>query len=181
MKIQPTVIQDCLLIEPTLYHDQRGLFFEAYNKNQLEAYLGRVVDFVQDNHSESKKGVLRGLHYQKGNAAQAKLVRVVKGAVLDVILDIRPGSPTFGQHYKVRLSQENGKMLFIPKGMAHGFLSLEEGTVFTYKCDQFYDPDAEAGIYFNDPELNIDWEYPLEDIILSKKDETLPYFNALTL
>ncbi|MEX0291176.1 MAG: dTDP-4-dehydrorhamnose 3,5-epimerase, partial [Flavobacteriaceae bacterium] len=139
----------------------------------------KAVHFVQDNHSVSHRGVLRGLHFQRGSHAQAKLVRVIKGEVLDIILDIRKDSPTFGKHFKVRLSEQNKKILFIPKGIAHGFLALTDETIFVYKCDQYYNKEAESGIIYNDPQWGIDWEFPAEEIILSEKDLSLPTFDAL--
>ena len=181
MEIKETTLKGCYLIEPNVYKDDRGEFFESFKKEELEAALGQPVNFIQDNHSVSHKGVLRGLHFQREPYAQAKLVRVVKGEVLDVVVDLRSGSPTYGQHYKTKLSSANRKILFIPKGMAHGFLSLTHDTVFTYKCDNYYHRDAEAGILFNDPELQIDWEYPLQDLILSDKDRNLPTLKQLTL
>ena len=181
MTIKETDIAECLLLEPKVYTDERGSFFESYNQESFDRQLGRTVRFVQDNHSISNKGVLRGLHFQKGPFAQAKLVRVIQGEVLDVVLDIRKNSPTFGKHFKVHLSSENQKMLFIPRGMAHGFLALKEETIFVYKCDQFYNKEAEAGIIYNDPDLGIDWEFPTDQIVLSEKDSLLPSFNALSL
>ncbi len=181
MEILETTLKDCYLLEPKVYTDVRGAFFEAYRKDELEALIGQRVNFIQDNHSISKRGVLRGLHFQKDPHAQAKLVRVVKGEVLDVVVDLRNDSPTYGQHYKTRLSSGNRKMLFIPRGMAHGFLSLTEDTVFTYKCDNYFNRESEAGIRFNDPELEIDWEYPHKDIILSEKDKNLPTLKQLYL
>ncbi len=181
MKITQTHLKGCFIIEPTLFKDQRGSFFESYNKKELESAMGRPVHFVQDNHSVSRKGVLRGLHFQKGEYAQAKMVRVVKGEVLDVVVDVRLKSPTFGEHFKLKLSDENHKMLFIPKGMAHGFLSLKEGTVFAYKCDEAYHMAAEGGIIFNDTDLNIDWEFPEKEMILSSKDMQLGAFKSLSV
>ncbi len=180
MTITETHIAGCFLIEPKVFIDERGSFFESYNQNDLEKHLGRIY-FVQDNHSRSQKGVLRGLHFQKGRYAQAKLVRVINGEVLDIVADIRKGSPTFGAHYKAHLSEENRKMLFIPKGLAHGFLALTKDAVFVYKCDQYYQAEAEAGIIYNDPELNIDWEYPDDHLILSQKDKSLPTLKELKL
>lgn len=181
MIITETQLKDCLILQPEVYKDNRGTFFESYNKKQLDAYLGRCIDFVQNNHSISHKGVLRGLHYQVGDKAQAKLVRVVNGAVLDVVVDIRKGSETYGQHVKLQLSAVNKKMVFIPRGMAHGFLSLTDGAEFVYKCDNYYNKEAEAGIIFNDKDLNIDWEFPAEPIICSEKDKGLPAFNEISL
>lgn len=174
MEIQQTNLEGCFLIDPTVYEDSRGLFFESYNLNELQEVLGRSIQFVQDNHSISGKGVLRGLHYQRGEMAQAKLVRVIKGEAIDIVVDLRPDSETFGHHYKTRLSATNRRILFIPRGMAHGFLALEDQTEFVYKCDNFYDAQSESGIIYNDPALNIDWEYPKDEIILSEKDRGLP-------
>ncbi|MBT8185744.1 MAG: dTDP-4-dehydrorhamnose 3,5-epimerase [Eudoraea sp.] len=179
MTISSTNISDSFLITPKVFEDERGAFFESFNQMEFEKTLGRSLHFVQDNHSVSRKGVLRGLHFQRGRHAQAKLVRVVKGEVIDVVLDIRKDSPTFGQHYKVRLSDKNRKMLFIPKGIAHGFLALEEDTIFVYKCDAYYNVEAESGILYNDPEWEIDWEVPSDQIILSQKDRALPLFKEL--
>ena len=138
LKITETHLKGCFVIEPTVFDDDRGIFFESYKKNKLEEALGRPIDFVQDNHSVSKKGVLRGLHFQVGEYEQSKLVRVAKGEVLDVAVDLRKDSATFGQHYKLRLSDSNKKSLFIPKGMAHGFLTLSDEAIFVYKCDTYY-------------------------------------------
>jgi dTDP-4-dehydrorhamnose 3,5-epimerase len=179
--VNPTNIADSFLITPKVFEDERGEFFESFNQMKFEEALGQRLSFVQDNHSISNKGVLRGLHFQTGRDAQAKLVRVVRGEVIDIILDIRKESPTFGQHYKVRLSGKNKKLLFIPKGIAHGFLALEEETVFVYKCDAYYNKAAESGIIYNDPQLNINWEFPQDKIILSAKDRALPLFKDLEL
>ena len=181
MKITETILEGCYVLEPKIFEDERGIFFESYNKKDFEERIGLNIDFVQDNHSVSKKGVLRGLHFQKGENAQAKLVRVVKGEVLDVVVDIRKESPTFGRHFKIKLSDTNNKALFIPKGMAHGFLTLSEEAVFVYKCDSYYQKQAESGIMYNDEDLGIDWEYPSKKIILSKKDRQLPSLKALSL
>ena len=181
MKISETNLKGCFLLEPKVFVDKRGLFFESFKKNELEKALGYKVSFVQENQSISKRGVLRGLHFQKGDAAQAKLVKVVKGEVLDVIVDIRKDSPTFGQHFKIRLTAENKKMLFIPRGIAHGFLSLSEEVIFTYKCDNYYHHKAESGILYNDADLGIDWEFPQEQILLSPKDLQLPLFKTIIL
>ena len=181
MKITETKLEGCFLIEPSVFPDARGEFFESYNKAILEKELDIKTQFVQDNHSISHKGVLRGLHYQENPNSQAKLVRVVAGAVLDVVVDIRTESPTFGMHYKVKLSEVNKRILYIPRGMAHGFLALEAQTVFVYKCDNYYHKEAERGIIFNDPDLQIDWEYPEADIILSEKDRKLPALKSITL
>ncbi len=181
MKITETNLKGCFILEPTIFEDKRGIFFESFNKKNFEQYIGKSIDFIQDNHSTSRKGVLRGLHYQKGGDAQAKLVRVVKGEVFDVAVDMRKGSTTYGEHFKMRLTENDNKLVFIPKGMAHGFISLVDDTIFAYKCDEYYNQQSECGIVFNDPELNIDWEYPLEKIILSEKDKRLPTFKDLYL
>lgn len=181
MTISKNNIAGSFLINPDIYEDERGTFFESFNQKEFENILGNPIQFVQDNHSISNKGVLRGLHFQKGKHAQSKLVRVVRGEVIDVIVDIRKDSPTFGEQFKLRLSEKNKKVLFIPKGVAHGFLALEEETVFVYKCDEYYNKEAESGIIYNDPQWNIDWEFPVDQIILSRKDSLLPPFNELEL
>ncbi|APQ17348.1 dTDP-4-dehydrorhamnose 3,5-epimerase [Maribacter hydrothermalis] len=179
MNIIKTKFKDCLLIEPSFFDDSRGLFFETFKKNQLESALGFAIEFVQENTSISKKGVLRGLHFQKNTAAQAKLVTVQQGEVLDVVVDLRPKSETFKQHLKFILSDKNHNSLFIPKGMAHGFLALTDNTVFNYKCDNYYNPQMEAGIIFNDSDLEIEWDYPINDLIISKKDLLLPSLKSV--
>lgn len=181
MTITKTNIEGCVVIEPTIFEDNRGAFFESYNKKALEHYLGMPIDFVQDNHSISAKGVLRGLHFQNGTFAQTKLVRVIRGEVIDIVVDIRKQSNSFGEYFKIRLSEENKKMLFIPKGLAHGFLTLDNNTQFIYKCDQYYKKEAEGGIIYNDPDLNIDWEFPSDRLILSEKDKKLPFLKELDL
>ena len=177
MKIHPTKLPDCFIIEPRVFQDQRGFFFESFNKKVLEHLLGRTLEFVQDNQSLSGRGVLRGMHFQEGEHAQAKLVRVVRGELLDVVLDLRTASPTFGEHIKIHLSAENRKMLFIPRGMAHGFLSLEDNTLFLYKSDNYYHKDSERGLRYNDPDLSIDWEFPERELLLSDKDKEWPPFK----
>lgn len=174
-----TKLSGCFSIEPEVFKDDRGIFFEVFKKSALEKIVGHSIDFVQENQSISKKGVLRGLHFQKGEAAQAKLISVLKGEVLDVIVDIRPDSPTYGEHIKVKLSSKNKKVIYIPKGMAHGFLALSKKVIFNYKCDNYYQPEAERGILYNDKDLNIDWNFPNNDLILSKKDLKLPEFRKL--
>ena len=181
MKITETPIKGCYILEPITYEDERGLFYESYHKDRFDRSIGGKVDFVQDNVSISKKGVLRGLHYQKADSAQAKLVHVVKGEVLDVIVDIRKGSPSFGTHFKMKLSDENRTSIFIPKGMAHGFLAMTDDVIFSYKCDALYNPKSEAGILYNDPNLNINWEMAENDLILSEKDLKLPLLKELEL
>ena len=161
------------VIEPQVFADSRGYFMESFKQNEFEKHIGKV-DFIQDNESKSSYGVLRGLHYQKGEFSQAKLVRVIKGKVLDVAVDIRKSSPTFGQFVAVELSEENKKQLFIPRGFAHGFVVLSEEAIFTYKVDNLYAPQADAGIIYNDPEIGISWQINTEDILLSEKDTKHP-------
>src|SRR5690606_23183468 len=177
MKITETRLKGCFVLEPTIFKDNRGLFMESYKKSSLEEAIGASINFVQDNISVSKKGVLRGLHYQTGKHAQVKLVQVIKGAVLDVVADMREESATFGQYLKFKISDENRKSIFIPKGMAHGFLALTDEVIFAYKCDAYYHPQAEAGIVFNDSNLNIDWEISETEMILSEKDLNLPLWK----
>lgn len=161
------------VIEPKVFLDSRGYFMEAYKQNEFEQHVGKV-NFIQDNESKSSYGVLRGLHYQKGEFSQAKLVRVLRGEVLDVAIDIRKSSPTFGKHVAVRLSEDNKRQLFIPRGFAHGFVVLSKEAVFTYKVDNVYAPQAEAGIVFNDPQIAIEWGVPEKDMLLSDKDKVSP-------
>lgn len=179
MKVTETYLKECFIIEPMIFGDQRGYFFESFNEKNFTKETGLKVNFIQDNEAFSNKGALRGLHFQKGTAAQAKLVRVVQGKVLDVVVDIRPNSPTYGKHFSMILSGENKKQLFIPRGFAHGYSVLEDETIFSYKCDNFYDKSAEGGIIYNDPELNIDWMLQEEEIILSGKDKILPPLKEL--
>lgn len=179
MILTETGLNGCYIIEPKVFKDERGAFFESFQKEKLEKALGRPLDFVQDNQSISKRGVLRGLHFQNGSHAQAKLVQVVKGSILDVIVDLREGSATFGTHIKVNLSDTKKQLIFIPRGMAHGFVVTSEEAIFSYKCDNYYHQPAEGGIAYNDPTLAIDWEYPVEHIILSDKDARLPSFKSL--
>ena len=181
MKITKTSLIGCFIIEPTIFKDDRGLFYESYKKVEFEDQLGERVNFVQDNVSVSKKGVLRGLHYQKGKHAQAKLIQVLKGEALDVVVDLRKGSKTFGKHFKLIISSMNKKSIFIPKGMAHGFLALTEEVIFSYKCDNYYNYMAEGGIVYNDIDLNIDWEISADKAILSKKDLSLPALKDVNL
>lgn len=169
MNFLETAVQGVYVIEPKVYNDARGYFFEAWKKEEFEERLGRV-EFIQDNESKSSYGVLRGLHYQKGEFSQAKLVRVIKGKVLDVAVDIRRSSPTFGKHVMVELSEENKRQLFIPRGFAHGFLVLSDEAIFTYKVDNVYAPQAEAGIRWNDPQLAIEWPIDPKDVLTSEKD-----------
>ena len=175
MNIIKTELDGVLVIEPKVFGDARGYFFESWNKERLES-CGIHADFIQDNESKSRFGVLRGLHFQAAPYTQAKLVRVIQGAVLDVALDIRKGSPTFGKHVAVELSGENKRQLFVPRGFAHGFVVLSEEVIFAYKCDTGYMPSHERGITFNDPALGIDWKVNLESYILSEKDTRNPLF-----
>ena len=169
MKVIETSIPGVLVVEPQVFGDARGYFLESWNQRDFDAAV-RPVRFVQDNESKSRYGVLRGLHFQKGKYAQSKLVRVVQGRVLDVAVDIRRGSPTFGQHVTCELSGENHRQFFIPRGFAHGFSVLSEEAVFQYKCDNPYAPDQEGAIAWNDPALGIDWGLPEADVLLSEKD-----------
>lgn len=179
MEIIKTDIAGVLIVEPTVYGDARGYFFESFNEREFREKTGFKVHFVQDNESKSSYGVVRGLHFQRPPHAQSKLVRVVRGEVLDVAVDIRPKSPSFGKHVAVRLSAENHRQFFLPKGFAHGFSVLSEDAVFQYKCDDFYAPDCEGAIAWDDPELGIDWMLPAEDVILSEKDRNHPSFDEL--
>jgi len=176
MEIFVTKIPDLLIIKPKIFTDSRGYFFESYNKQLLKKH-NINVEFVQDNESKSIYGVIRGLHYQIEPYAQAKLVRVLEGKVLDIAVDLRRGSPTFMRWHSVELSAENKKQFFIPKGFAHGFAVLSETATFSYKCDDFYKPDSEKGIIFNDPQLRIDWKIDLNKAIISEKDKKLPAIN----
>jgi dTDP-4-dehydrorhamnose 3,5-epimerase len=166
----PQSIPDVLVIEPKIHGDQRGYFVETFRQDKFEQALGYKVNFIQDNESKSSKGVLRGLHFQLAPHAQSKLVRVIEGAVLDVCVDIRIGSPSFGQHVKVVLSGENKKQIFIPRGFAHGFVVLTDTATFAYKVDNYYSPECDRGLTFDDAELNIDWQLPKEQLQLSDKD-----------
>lgn len=178
MEIKLTTLEDCYIIEPTIYEDQRGYFYEKFNQKQFEELTGMNGQFVQDNVSKSAYGVLRGLHLQKGDHAQAKLVSCLEGKVLDVAVDVRENSPTFGQWFSIELTEENKLQLYIPRGFAHGFCVLSDTAVFSYKCDNYYNKASEGGIIWNDEELNIEWQLPLEDIILSEKDTVLPSFSS---
>lgn len=166
-------IKGVWVIEPKVFNDARGYFFEAFKKEEFEKHVGKV-DFIQDNESKSSYGVLRGLHYQKGEFSQAKLVRVIKGKVIDVAVDLRKSSETFGQYVAVELSEENKRQLFIPRGFAHGFLVLSDEAVFTYKVDNVYAPQADAGIIYNDPQIGIKWDIEADKVLLSEKDCKLP-------
>lgn len=174
MKFTETKLKGCFILEPKIIKDERGYFMESFNEKTFSEGVGQKVTFVQDNQSFSTKGVLRGLHYQTGDHAQAKLVRVLHGEVLDVAVDLRPNSPTFGQYETVFLSAENQTQFFIPRGFAHGFLVLSETATFFYKCDNFYNKESEGGLLFNDSTVNIDWSFPEEQLIISEKDTVLP-------
>lgn len=180
MKITTTAIEGVVILEPEVFGDERGYFFESFSQREFEEKVCKTT-FVQDNESSSRYGVLRGLHFQKPPHAQAKLVRVVKGKVLDIAVDIRKGSPTFGHHVSIELSGENKRQLFIPRGFAHGFAVLSDEVVFQYKCDNYYVPHSEGGILWNDPALGIDWKLPAEDVILSEKDKKNVLLNELKL
>jgi len=175
MNILPTPLEGCFIIEPRIFGDERGYFFESFNQAKFKELTGDDTVFVQDNQSYSTKGVLRGLHFQTGQSAQAKLVRVVKGEVLDVAVDLRAGSKTYGKHFSLEISEKNNLQLFIPKGFAHGFVVLSDDAIFQYKCDNYYDKAAEGGIHYADPYLNIDWILPKDKLIVSGKDLELPY------
>lgn len=170
MKVLKTAIEGLLIIDPTVFGDSRGYFFESYNKQRFKDETGLDIDFVQDNESMSSYGVMRGLHFQKPPYAQSKLVRCVKGKVLDVAVDIRKGSPTYGQHVAVELTEDNHRQFFVPRGFAHGFAVLSQTAVFQYKCDNFYAPQADGGINIKDDTLGIDWQIPMDRAILSDKD-----------
>ncbi len=174
MEITQSKISGCFLVKPELRTDERGYFMESFNERDFSEATGMNVHFVQDNQSCSIKGVLRGLHYQTGEFAQSKLVRVLHGEVLDVVVDIRPGSPTFGEYVSVKLSDENQLQMFIPRGCAHGFLVLSDSATFFYKCDNYYSRDCEGGIIYNDPTIAIDWQMPRGKLIISEKDRFLP-------
>lgn len=177
MKVEETFIKGCFVISPKVFTDKRGYFFESFNLNKFKELTGVIINFIQDNQSQSSKGVLRGLHFQAGEFAQAKLVRVIKGSVLDVCVDLRKESPTFGKHFSIILDDKNNKQLFIPRGFAHGFLVLENETIFSYKCDNVYNKSSERGILFNDKRLNINWNFTNDKILLSDKDKQLPTFE----
>lgn len=176
MNVIKTQIEGVFILEPRIFNDTRGYFFESFSAREFEEKVCRTT-FVQDNESYSTYGVVRGLHFQKPPFTQSKLVRVIQGAVLDVAVDIRPGSPTYGQHVAVELTGDNHRQFFIPRGFAHGFAVLSETVLFQYKCDQFYAPQSEGGIAWNDPTLNIDWKIPADQVILSEKDSNYPLFK----
>ena len=171
MAVIKTAIEGVVIIEPTIYGDERGYFFESFNEERFLKEVGVNTRFVQDNESKSKRGVLRGLHFQKPPYAQSKLVRVVKGRVLDVAVDIRKGSPTYGKYVAVELTEDNHRQFFLPRGMAHGFVVLSDEAIFQYKCDNLYHPESEGSVAWNDPEIDIDWGIDTESVILSEKDK----------
>lgn len=174
IKATETKLKGCFILEPEVFEDERGYFFESYNHKEFCNAIGREVNFVQDNQSFSKKGVLRGLHFQKGEHAQAKIIQVLEGRIQDVAVDLRKDSPTFAQHFSMELNSEDKKQLFVPRGFAHGFLTLSESARVLYKCDNYYNKRAEGGIRFDCSELNIKWLINTDDLLLSKKDEYLP-------
>ena len=177
MKIKETILKDCYIIEPTLFEDDRGYFYEKFNESKFEQLTGMNGHFVQDNISKSSYGVLRGLHLQKGENAQAKLVSCLEGRVWDIAVDLREDSPSFGKWFGVELTGENKLQFYIPRGFAHGFAVLSESAIFAYKCDNFYDKESEGGIIWNDPDLAINWQLPPQDIILSDKDKVQKTFQ----
>lgn len=181
MIFSETKLKGCFVLEPNVFNDNRGYFFESFNKERFNRGIGIAVNFVQDNQSFSSKGVIRALHYQTGEHAQAKLVRVLSGKVLDVAVDLRKNSPTFGEHISIELSSENKKQLFIPRGFAHGFIVLSDTVEFFYKCDNYYNKTSEGGIIFNDPTLNIDWKLPADQYKVSEKDLVLPTLEKARL
>lgn len=179
MTVEETYLKRCFVLTPNVFKDERGCFFESFNKKTFEKETGISTHFIQDNQSKSNKGVLRGLHYQNEEYAQAKLVRVVKGKVLDVCVDLRKDSATFGKHFSIVLDDKKEQQLFIPKGFAHGFLVLEDDSIFSYKCDAYYNKASESGIIYNDNDLNIDWQFDENNLIISDKDKSLPTFKSL--
>jgi dTDP-4-dehydrorhamnose 3,5-epimerase len=176
IKATETKLKGCFVVEPQVFEDERGYFFESYNHKEFCKAIGQEVHFVQDNQSFSKKGVLRGLHYQKGKHAQAKLITVLSGRIQDVVVDLRRDSPTFAQHFSMELDSNYKKQLFIPKGFAHGFLVLSNTALVLYKCSNYYNPEAEGGIHCNSPEINIEWWVSPNDMLLSEKDKNLPKY-----
>jgi dTDP-4-dehydrorhamnose 3,5-epimerase len=181
MIVKETKLKGCYILQPQIFKDKRGYFIESYNRSSFLKATGLDINFIQDNESQSSKGVLRGLHYQIGEYAQAKLVRVIKGKVLDIVVDMRRDSVTFGEHVSIVLSEENKTQFFVPRGFAHGFLVLEDNTIFSYKCDNLYNKKAEAGIIYNDKDLNIDWNSSEDQLIISEKDLLLPSFKNAKL
>jgi dTDP-4-dehydrorhamnose 3,5-epimerase len=181
MKFTRTEIPAVIVCEPNILKDERGYFFESFKKEVFEDFIGGHINFIQDNEAKSTKGVLRGLHYQLPPFAQSKLVRVVKGSVLDIAVDIRKSSPTFGKYEAVELTAENKLQLFIPKGFAHGYVVLSDEAIFSYKVDNYYNKESERGIMFNDPALQIDWKLPANELIISEKDTNQPLFKQADL
>jgi len=181
MIVEETKLKGCFIVTPRVFNDERGYFFESFNKNTFNKLINTEVNFVQDNESFSSKGVLRGLHYQLGEHAQAKLVRVIKGQVLDVAVDIREASATFGEYVAVELTEDNKQQLFVPRGFAHGFIVLSDTAIFSYKCDNFYNKESEGGIIYNDKDLNIDWRLEEKEFIVSEKDLLLPTLKKTVL
>lgn len=179
MTVEATYLKGCFVLSPKVIEDSRGNFFESFNQNVFNELIGGFTVFVQDNQSVSLKGVLRGLHFQTGDYAQAKLIRVIRGKGLDVCVDLRANSKTFGDYFSVILDSKNNKQLFIPKEFAHGFLALEDNTIFSYKCDNYYNKSSERGIIYNDSSLRIDWNFAENEILLSEKDKNLPAFETL--
>ena len=180
MTATPLDLKDSFLITPRVFEDQRGFFYEFFNEKTFHDQTGLQVHFIQDNLAKSQKGSLRGFHFQKGKFAQAKLVSVIQGSVLDVIVDIRKDSKTFGQHYSVVLNNRNKKQLFVPRGFAHAYLSLEDDTLFYYKVDNYYNKESEGGISYADPEINMNWNFDMSQIILSEKDKKLPLLKEIS-
>ena len=181
MKVEQTPLQDCYIIHDTVFADDRGYFFESFNQQKFNNLTGLNVSFVQDNQSKSSRGVLRGMHYQLGIHSQAKLVRVLEGTVLDVVVDLRKDSPSFGQSFSIELTATNHQQLFVPRGFAHGFVVLSPTAVFFYKCDNFYNKESEGGFIYNDPTLNIDWQINEAEVLLSDKDAVLTSFEESAL
>lgn len=177
MTIKETKLKGCFIVQPDVFKDGRGYFYETFNQKKFNIATSQKVNFVQDNESFSTKGVLRGLHYQIGEFAQAKLVRVIKGIVLDIAVDLRKNSPTYGGHVSIELSEQNKTQLFVPRGFAHGFVVLSDSAIFAYKCDNYYNKPSEGGIIYNDPTLMIDWVLPQSELIISEKDVVLPKFE----
>lgn len=178
MQILPTPLKDCFVLEPKVFKDERGSFFESFNHNTFKEHTGLDLEFVQDNQSISQYGTIRGLHFQTGEFAQAKLIRVAKGEVLDVVVDMRPDSETYLKQFGYVLTGENNHQLFVPRGFAHGFACLSNEVIFVYKCDNYYNKTSERGIVFNDKTLDIDWQIPKKDQIVSEKDQHLPTLEA---
>ncbi len=179
MILENTNLKDCFIFKPNIFKDTRGLFFESYNQKTFNNLIGYEINFVQDNQSVSQRNVLRGLHFQTGEFAQSKLIRVLEGEVLDVAVDLRPSSETFKKHFSIILNKNNNTQLFVPKGFAHGFLVLSETATLSYKCDNFYNKESESGIIYNDPTLNINWNISEHKVLLSDKDKQLPIFETL--